>query len=156
MAEATRIRGMFEASRFASSVVKTRITGRVPLFSCPPPGTPLTDRLCSRPEPFILRSAFPFGHLRCMFRFPISDIVRQISTCGPLSQYLPPQPYRLVHYAHCCAVPYVEGSTKWQRNIPPPASVRLSLPSRALSFLRAFSFGLFQICGHDDHAHGHH
>jgi hypothetical protein len=88
MAEATRIRGMFEASRFASSVVNTHIIGRVPLFSCPPPGTPLTDRLCSRPETFILRSTFLFGPLRCMFRSPISDIVRQISTCGPLSQYL--------------------------------------------------------------------
>ena len=86
MAEATRIRGMFEASRFASSVVNTRIIGRVPLFSCPPPGTPLTDRLCSRPEPFILRSTLLFGPLRCIFRSPISDIVRQISTCGPLSQ----------------------------------------------------------------------
>ena len=148
MAEATRIRGMFEASRFAFSVVNTRIIGRVPLFSCPPPGTPLTDRLFSRPEPFISRSAFPFGPLRCMFRFPTSDNVRQIPTRGPLSQYLPPLPYRLLH-AHSCAVPYVEGSTKWQRNIPPPASVRFSpltrislLENCAHSHLATFRFAV--------------
>ena len=114
-------------------------------------GMLLTDQLSSKLEPFISRSPSSFNCL-VFPQCPCSDYFLRYQHADPY--HSSPSPLILVRFLMISSVPYVEGSTKWQRNIPPPASVRP--PSPSCIFLSFILFTHFQICGHDDHSHGHH
>ena len=130
MAEATRIRGLFEASRLSQSVpfcIITRFAHTVHFGISLHHVSEMFNR--HAPDGQALLKAGTVHLAQCVLCILFSSICSSYECCryqhaDPYHSSFLPSVLVILRILMLFAVPYVEGSSKWQRNIPPPASVR--------------------------------